>query len=219
MSFIGIWSSFSRKGGNVRNSMFLRGISGFCAPFRSFAPKWEKSQKCVLSKKTSPEPISSSWFLLLHAQGGIWSDFFTFLRFWATKVLRSAKSRTFSLFWSRNRKSASFAFWTGKYLPEPCVYKVFHASARRGEFYDFLFFQEIYIFVEEYIFNTLMILSFPEEPFSQKCTFQKCWYFLGNINILDNFSGPNRFFRSFSENSQQNGKTQISAKSVIFRKK
>jgi hypothetical protein len=37
-----------------------------------------------------------------------------------------------------------------------------------------LFFQEIYIFVEEYIFNTLMILSFPEELFSQKCTFQKC---------------------------------------------
>ena len=44
VSFIGILSSFSRKGGNVRNFAFLRGISGFHAPFRFFRSKWKNAK-------------------------------------------------------------------------------------------------------------------------------------------------------------------------------
>ncbi len=63
MPFIGILSSFSRKGENVRNFAFLRGIFGFCALFRFFAPKWKKSQKCVLSEKYLSVPLTKRIYI------------------------------------------------------------------------------------------------------------------------------------------------------------
>jgi len=51
MPFIGILSSFSRKGENVRNFAFLRGIFGFCALFRFFRSKMEKIAKVRFERK------------------------------------------------------------------------------------------------------------------------------------------------------------------------
>ncbi len=131
-------------------------------------------------------------------------------------MLRSAKNHFFAFFGSKNRKKAFWAFWAENTSQNHYVYKVNHASARRSDFSDFLFFQENKYFPEKCFFIILHFYHFRKNLFHIKCTFKKCWYFLGNINILDHFSVPERFFRSFSENSQQNGKMLIFVKKCDF---
>ena len=100
-------SSFSRKGENVRNFAFLRGISGFWRTFAFFSLQNGKNRKSAfLRKKTSPESISSPTFLLLDRPVQILSRFSISVRTWATKVLRSAKNQFFAPFWCKNRKNA-----------------------------------------------------------------------------------------------------------------
>ncbi len=45
-------------------------------------------------------------------------------------MLRGAKKRKNPFFCSKKWKNAFFAFWTGKHLPEPYVYKAFYALAK-----------------------------------------------------------------------------------------
>ena len=137
MPFIGILSSFSRKGENVRNFAFLRGIFGFCAPFRFFRSKMEKIAKVRFERKV---PLRTSHETYIYIRFLSWqqrkstfshfSDFFIFGATWVEKVLRSAKKRKNPLFCSKKWKNAFFAFWTGKHLPEPYVYKAFYALAK-----------------------------------------------------------------------------------------
>jgi len=61
------------------------------------------------------------------------------------KVLRGAKKRKNPLFCSKKWKNAFFAFWTGKHLPEPYVYKAFYALAKTVIFCVFRIF---YILLE-----------------------------------------------------------------------
>ena len=60
-------------------------------------------------------------------------------------MLRSAKKRKNPLFCSKKWKNAFFAFWTGKHLPEPYVYKAFYALAKTVIFCVFRIF---YILLE-----------------------------------------------------------------------
>ena len=115
MPFIGILSSFSRKGENVRNFAFLRGIFGFCALFRFFGPKWKKSQKCVLSEKYLSVPLTKRIYIYVFFPGSKENQLFrTFPTFsflgrleWkkCSGAQKSAKIRFFA------PKSGKMRFW------------------------------------------------------------------------------------------------------------
>ena len=128
-------------------------FSVFAHFFAFFAPEREKTQKCVFERKV---PLAKRIYIrsnLDHPVFHFWSHFFTFLRFGAQKVPRGAKKLFFAHFCSQKRKNATFAFWTGKYLPEPYVYKAFCASAKRCVFYDSLIFKKIVYMLLIFIYS------------------------------------------------------------------
>ena len=152
MPFIGILSSFSRKGENVRNFAFLRGIFVFAHFFAFFAPKWKKSQKCVLSEKYLSVPLTKRIYIytfsFLAAKKINFFALFRLFHFWGDLSGKSAPGRKKaqkSAFLLQKVENAFFAFWTGKHLPEPYVYKAFYALAKTVIFCVFRIF---YILLE-----------------------------------------------------------------------
>ncbi len=138
---------------------FCAEFSVFCALFRFFRSKTEKNAKCVLSEKYLSVPLTKRIYIRFlswqqrKSTFSHFSDFFIFGATWVEKVLRGAKKRKNPLFCSKKWKNAFFAFWTGKHLPEPYVYKAFYALAKTV---DFCVFRIFYILLE-------MIFTFAEK--------------------------------------------------------
>ena len=117
MPFIGILSSFSRKGENVRNFAFLRGISGFYALFSFFRSRMEKIAKVRFERKV---PLRTSHETYIYIRFLTWqqrkstfshfSDFFIFGATWVGKVLRGAKKRKNPLFAPKSGKMRFLRF-------------------------------------------------------------------------------------------------------------
>ena len=105
MPFIGILSSFSRKGGNVRNFAFLRGIFGFLRTFSLFHSKMGKIAKVRFEQKV---PLTKRIYIRSNLDRSFfhfWSDFSLFAIL-GDKSAPERKNQFLALFWSKNRKKA-----------------------------------------------------------------------------------------------------------------
>ncbi len=132
------------------------------------------------------------------------------------KVLRGAKKRTFPLFCSQKCKNAFFAFWTGKHLPEPYVYKDFYALAKTViflRFQDFLHFTgNNFHFCRESFTSSGSFLR--RKVASQKRSFGLC--FKGCTKLS---RAKNGFGALFAKSSQHFGNLRFGAKKCDFFKK
>ena len=175
MPFIGILSSFPRKGQNVRNFAFLRRICGFCALFSFFRSKTVKIAKVRFERKVPLRTSHETYiytFSFLAAKKINFFALFRLFHFWADLSEKSAPERKksqISAFCSQKCKNAFFAFWTGKHLPEPSVYKAFYALAKTVIFCVF----RIFYISLEIIFNLPRKFYEQRKFFAQKSRFPK----------------------------------------------
>ena len=114
---------------------FCAEFSVFCALFRFFRSKMEKIAKVRFERKvplrTSHETYIYTYSNSDHPREQLFALFRLF-HFWGDLSGKSAPGRKKaqkSAFLLQKVENAFFAFWTGKHLPEPYVYKAFYALA------------------------------------------------------------------------------------------